>query len=413
MVSKKILTLGLALTLLSPLASYAGMGAESGGGGDAVIVNGEVVMRDMVLPNNITKIKNNLEFMNAVPHFREMISKIAKVRPYFAARIIGELSGVTLYRSPSKLPVLPYSETTISGKAADLQLATRVNDEIIFAPEFFSYPQAEFVLLHEALHGLLDENSGPVHHQRVRTIVKYIFDNLDNLDSDSLSSVLTENNFRDDSNDIYPVLWNEEESDLLRCFVYNQSTRSINTFSLGDYFLKYENLKCAKGDYNTVDEHAVKLVGEKFPEIISMQKKENIELRDYLYAPYMQTFTLEKDSIFKKRIKENQIRYCKENESTANETREVLKKIEKRADFFSKVENVLSDKNVSRFEKLALLVVISETPHWYVINTIEELQEKVIKPKQEVVQVRKEEVLKNLEILKEQSIACKKQYPSI
>lgn len=419
MITKKFLTLGLALSMMSPLASYAGMGAESGGGGDAVVINGEAVLRDMVVPNRITKIKNNIEFMNSVPRFREMIAKIAEVRPYFATRVIAELDSVALYSSPDKLPILPYSDTTISGEAADIQLATRVNDELILAPEFFGHRQAEYILLHEALHGLLRDNAGPIHHQRVRTIVKYIHDNLNNLNANLLNQVLVENNFRDDdisSDGLHEFMWDSNESDALKCYVYNLTTRFINASYLGESYIKFNKLKCIKvEDENKQDLNLTKFVNEKFSEIISLQKKDNVDVNGYFHASYIIEFTLVKDSAFNKSRKELQISGCQRNELSLKEAKTDWDKMSKAKNFIEKVENVLNDNSVNRYEKLALSNALVGRAYFPYFRTETEVEvfTKYFNNKRSDLEVEKEKTENGLQILNKQSLACKNQYPNL
>lgn len=416
MSTKKILILGLALTLMSPLVSYAKIGGESGGGGDAVVIDGEVVLRDMVIPNRITKIKNNVEFINSVPHFRTMISKIAKAIPYFATRIITELNHISLYSSPDKLPVLPYSDTTIAGEAADIQLATRVNDEVILAPEFFGHPQAEYILLHEALHGLLKSNAGPIHHQRVRTIVKHIHDNLNNLDANLLNEILEENNFRDDTvleEGIYSFMWDESESTLLKCYVYNLSSiyNRAAIIDIGESVFKYLNIKCLPYNGLGQDPNHENFVNDRFPEIISLQKKDNINVTGSISTPYISVFKLEKDSIFKKRLKENQIEQCKKNDSYIKDVNNYLNRVNKISGFITIVQNVLNDVNVKDYEKLALVNRV--LLYRYFLDHKVEVMNEFFVYRQNLIETEKGKTFSDLNILNQQNIACKKQYPNL
>lgn len=418
MITKKLLTLGLGLSIMSPLASYAGMGAESGGGGDAVVINGEAVLRDMVVSNRITKIKNNIEFMNSVPRFREMIAKIAEVRPYFATRVIAELDKVILYSSPDKLPVLPYSDTTIAGEAADVQLATRVNNEVILAPEFFGHRQAEYILLHEALHGLLADNAGPIHHQRVRTIVKYIHDNLNNLDANLLNQILEENNFNDTRvslKGLHEFMWDENESASLKCYVYNLTTRYIDYSYINETFIKFYNLKCIPVEKNTIqDANLIKFVNERFSDILALQKKDNVDLDKYISAPYPSEFKLEKDSIFKKWRTKYQIEQCKRNELDIKEAKNSSNEINRSINFNEKVENVLSDNSVNRYEKVALVNALLNSHYYrYRAETEVEVLTKLFEEKQNDLKEKKEKVETSLQISTKQDLACKNQYPNL
>jgi hypothetical protein len=408
MITNKLLTLGLALTLMSPLASYARMGAESGGGGDAVMVNGQLVMRDMINTDQTVKIKDNLAFINKAPKFREMIHKIAKVNPEFATDIVNELLTVNIYTSPTSLPVLPYSVTTLSGKGAEVQLATRVNDDVIFAPEFNTFSQKEDVLLHEALHGLLLENSGPFHHQRVRNIVKYIHQNLDNLDEDALSDILAENYWRSsslpDRVEGWKYIWNSENDYSLRCY--------MNARYDAGSVVKFENLKCLGNGQIYFsspltmtferEPNLEKFMTERFPKMVALRGTESyIGTGEYSSADL---FKLEKDGLFTKKYEtEYKKRRCQNTTSKIEEIKDYIVKYKNYVTATKMLIDVLEKENMSDLEK-EIVVEAMYLP----LRENEDVQSVLVKLEDLIV--GKVELLKTLNTQKN---SCDKQYPNL
>lgn len=420
MITNKLLTLGLTLSLMGPLATYAGMGAESGGGGDAVIVNDKLVIRDL-LPGQMQSVTNNLKFINSVKGFRQLVYTIAKANPELASNLILDLDRVTFYTTQETLKLLPYDQTTINGRAAEVQLAIRIDNDILFGPEFMDYEDAEYVLLHEALHGLLADNSGPLHHVRVRTIVKYIHDNINNLDSDELRNVLITNNFSSKLNlgeeEMNSYFWSEKKSEALRCTFAFRMSRTV----LADY----ENLKCL-GFASSFpsglqdDLNLEKFMDERFPELkalrgdgknIYLYREINSDKYRYFYRDY---FTLEKDSIFKAEIKKEQKYNCSKNKDNIIEAEKLLKELNQTLVLTGKVHEVIQDDAVSNSEKVALvdaMRVFSGRPHYNGDFTIETF--KVIKQWEDIVLEHSGNIQSHLEKLNEQEIACKKQYPRL
>ena len=50
--------------------SFAKMGAETGGGGDAVMINGVAVIRDIVAQNLLTQVRDNLTIIRNLASVR-------------------------------------------------------------------------------------------------------------------------------------------------------------------------------------------------------------------------------------------------------------------------------------------------------------------------------------------------------
>lgn len=413
MSTKKILTLGLVLTLMSPIASYAKDGAESGGGGDAVMVNGQLVMRDFLNTDQTEKVKDNLAFINSVPKFREMIYKVAKANPVFANDIIGELANVSLHNSPTSLPVLPYSVTTLSGKGAEVQLATRINNDIIFAPEYYTFPQKENVLLHEALHGLLAQNSGPFHHQRVRNIVRYIHENLDSLNENDLAQVLQENywyTYADGEKiEAQKYVWNKNNNSDLRCYFAYRYSGSDRFPGIPDSVVNFEKLNCIGRAEYPIGKHAIvrdqnieKYMTKNYPEMVALRGTDYLDIR--FAGSYVNFFTLEKDGLFTKKWEvESKKNKCRNNNDSIDEIKGLIKDYKNYLTASKMMNKVLETDGLSELEKNVIIEAMY-------LNNIEKEDSKTFEVKLEDVIKDKEEVLKKL---LNQKVACNKQYPNL
>ena len=188
-----LLSLALATSMTTSLASFAG--GETSGGGDAVYVEDQLIIRDFLEASSFKTILHNEQFLHAIPDLKKLILDISKVHPELALRVVKDLMTVTLYHSSVPLPLLPASTTAFSGPKADVQLAIRSGNEIILHPGIQKIKDASYVMVHEALHSLLSENEGPMHHHRVRAIVKYLKENRGSYDKESLQILLQKNKY--------------------------------------------------------------------------------------------------------------------------------------------------------------------------------------------------------------------------
>lgn len=412
MITNKLLTLGLALTLMSPLASFARMGAESGGGGDAVMVNGQLVMRDMVNTDQTEKVKDNFEFIKSVPKFREMIYKIAKANPVFASNVVGELSRVNLYTSPTSLPILPYDVTTLSGRGAEVQLAIRAIDDIVFAPEFFTFNQKEDVLLHEILHGLLSDNSGPFHHQRVRNIVRYIHENLNNLNAEALDEVLSENNWHSSARyekiEAQLYAWDKTNNSDLRCYYAYKYEGGNRYGGIPDAFAQFEKLNCVgKGQIEfgrgmvLRNADIEKYMKDNYSAMMTLRGDEYIYMSESY--PYVSLFELEKDGLFTKKhetaLKQSR---CKNNTESINEVKNYIQKFKNYLAASKMMNKAIENDGLKELEKDVIRQAMELSTLGSEDNTFEIKLEDTIKGKEDV-----------LKTLFKQKAACDKQYPNL
>lgn len=228
-----LLSLTLATSMMATLSSFAG--GETSGGGDAVYVEDQLVIRDFLEASSFKTILRNEEFLNGIPDLRNLILDISKVHPELALAVVKDLMRVTLYHSSVALPLLPASTTAFSGPKADVQLAIRTGNEIILHRDIQKIKDASYVMIHEALHSLLSENEGPMHHHRVRAIVKYLKENRGSYDKESLQIHLVKNKYYSEYRTSYSELEFFKLNDLdLKCYSIRGNT----------YVEKYFNLNC-------------------------------------------------------------------------------------------------------------------------------------------------------------------------
>jgi hypothetical protein len=389
MLTKKLLTLGMTLTLMSPIASYAKQGTETSGGGDAVYVNDQMVIRDLLVQDQVESLKG-YKFLDSVPEFKPLIHLIAKANPRFASAIISDLSNAKMYMSPGALPILPYDLTTIAGKGADVQLAIRNKNEILFSRKFLDSAQKEYILIHEALHGILSDNSGPLHHQRVRNIVKYIYDNKNNLDANDFKEFLRDNNFESKSEDQeVAYVWNDKANASLRCY-YASETQTLSTAT-------FEKINC--GLDNDERSFLDQFLNEKYPELA---KKKNSQ--DYygsmVNKPYAYTFTLRKDPLlFDRYITTIQMKNCSDNPGSIESVKKGLVRLEDDLATAKYINEILADEEISELERAVLPRAMG------IIFNPESFELKA--------RVSLDETKLLLESLKTQQKACEKQYPKL
>ncbi len=247
------------LTAPTTILAKSKRGTESGGGGDAIVQNGKLVMRDFVIDNEeLLEIENNMSFLLQYPEVKEVIMKIGSQHPRFAASIIKELMKVKYLLTDKELSVLAPQSTSLSGINAEIQIAIRYEDDVIISkPAFDKLENKAFILIHEALHGLLDSNRGPAHHARIRKIVKYLENNLESIDFNEFDKLLKDNKFNEIQDRPYSryvietpfsfssysnALFDEETSLNLRCAQADSIAHNFPSKSgYQSFTVKYEN----------------------------------------------------------------------------------------------------------------------------------------------------------------------------
>lgn len=360
MLTNKLLTLGLSALILTSTSALAGkQGAETGGGGDAVLINGKAVLRDVVLSGDLPTVENNIEFLKSIKGFKALIESIAKVNPDFAADIVIDLAMASIHLSSTDLPLLNYGITTMpGGVAADVQLADRTGNDIVIAPKFFENEYTKYTMIHEALHGLLSNNAGPAHHQRVRNIVNYLYTNRAGLTATGLNEVLKKNNYS-----VFHTkekeIWNKNLDSTVRCHFALSGVRTV-------YVGLFEDLNCGSDildravenmDFYSIYEERNALAEAKYPGISTIARTDYSLTKEF--TPYVKELTLQKDQVFKSNIKSYQKSICWDNSYNKKKLVELKEKadaksakietLEKSLDAASLTEEV-KDKFVKSFD---------------------------------------------------------------
>lgn len=356
MLSTKFITLGLSVLLLSS-SVFAKTGAETGGGGDAVVINGKLVIRDVIAQKSVSIIENNIEFLQSVKGFKTLIESIAKVNPEFASSIILDLSNVKFYLSASDLPLLPYTQTTMAGEvAADVQLASRTGDDVILAPQFLENDYTNYTLIHESLHGLLKNNAGPAHHQRVRNIVKYLYANQGSLTAEGLNEVLKKNNYAEFGARKDKYVWDKNLDSTVKCyFALDGQMSKVGLFAkvdCGNTDLLEKAAEITNFDYYNVFAQRNALVEARFPEIKIVFYASLVSTND---VPGVRSFTLQKDSIFNSRVTIAQKSVCWENAYTKRDLLKLKTKSDLEVSQLEKLNKDLDSASLSTEVKEALV----------------------------------------------------------
>ena len=399
---KNILVLSLTTILMSSSPVFAkSMGAETGGGGDAVVVNGEVILRDLVAQESVEVVESNIKFLQKIKNFKKIVEEIAKVNPEFASEIISDLAKAKLHISNTSLPLLPYYQTTIaSGAPAQIQLATRTGQDIIFAPEFFENDYAPYTLIHESLHGLLSNNAGPAHHQRVRNIVNYLFNNRSNLTASQLKVVLENNNYstRDDKSESH--VWNKELDSEIRCYLgvsaYRPAVVAFESVSCVDSKLLEKSIKDSNWLFNEVRLEVSKVIEARFPGINKLE--DDLYKLKFESSLYVSELDLRKDNFFNPKIKTVQQELCWNSNYNHKKLLALKLTIEKKNNEIETLNNMFDKANLSNEIRKDL------TKSFRRANGLFDIQK--------IVNDLTPEVESNIKTAEENALKCQKQYPN-
>ncbi len=181
---------------LLPSQAQARQGGESSGGGDGIYVEGRLVLRDFL--DNAQMLADNVAFLKSINGFENLLRDIAQVHPAFAAAIWKDLKYSKIFVLDDELTLLPKESTGVSKKVVpEEQIAIREGNNIIFSLPALARlgDQKPYLLLHEALHGLM-ASSGALHHVKVRTLVSYIKNERATLKREALETLLQKLNVR-------------------------------------------------------------------------------------------------------------------------------------------------------------------------------------------------------------------------
>jgi hypothetical protein len=237
---KKFL-LGAVCALTVSSTSFAQMyGNDKGNGGDAVMINNEMVMRDFVSGSNLTPISDTFAFVKSVPDLKSLIAEIAQANSRLALNIIYQLTKANFFNSRASLDILPSATTAIGGPRAEVQLAIRWDNDIVLAPEFKDFKEKSYLLVHEALHGV-NYAAGALHHERVRTVVNYLKTNRGHYTTQGLLDVLKYTGLGREETLEEQVAFDKTVPMTFRC--------SVVANDYGKKVSKYLNLDCGEFNY--------------------------------------------------------------------------------------------------------------------------------------------------------------------
>lgn len=185
---KMLLTLGLMMGVMTS-TSFAGQ--ETRNGGDGVYIDGQIVLRDFLEGEGLTKVKDNNAFLKTAPNFIKIIRKIGEQDRDLAVALYSAIDDSTIWTTNNQLPLLPDTETTTYERKADVQIAIRDKDNIYISLPAYNKTDKAYLLLHEAVH-LIAKGTGAKKHFNVRAIVRYIKENIDSFNTYEIKEYLDE-----------------------------------------------------------------------------------------------------------------------------------------------------------------------------------------------------------------------------
>jgi hypothetical protein len=164
-------------------------GGSEGNGGDGVFEDGELVLRDLSR-SQMQLVPNNKRYLESHTGFIDLVLELAAISPYFAKSVWMQLEEAQIWLTPETLPILPSNATGIGRRNAEVQVAIRTGRQIIIslpALEQLSSP-FEYVLLHEALHGIINTSTA-MGHESVRALVRFISESRGNFNREDFFAI--------------------------------------------------------------------------------------------------------------------------------------------------------------------------------------------------------------------------------
>jgi hypothetical protein len=303
------------------------------------------------LAQNIEPIEDNIAFLKKVSGFSNLMKDIAKANPTFATEIIESLVGSSIYISPTSLPLLPYHQTTIVGIRPDVQLAVRYGNDIVLGPEFFKLNDKykKYLLIHEALHGLLPDAGGPAHHQKIRRIVNYLYKNEGRLVTLDLETAWGTSGYLKE----HKYLWKEDIETSLRCYLAN------GYYSIYGSTFKFVGLNCV---LTAQDLLPIKTLEKRYPGVEAL---DNFISSSQINIPRVGKLVLQKPK-FNKTLNLSQREQCFRNDLELEDLAKAQQKLD---------QVTLGFKAGHTEEVLADLVANMQGP--YATRTLEELRSEI------------------------------------
>lgn len=249
---KMLLTLGLMMGVMTS-TSFAGQ--ETRNGGDGVYKDGQIVLRDFLEGEGLTKVKDNDEFLKTAPNFMKIIRKIGEKNRHLAVALYAAIDDSKIWTTNNQLPLLPDTETTTYERKADVQIAIRDKDNIYISLPAYNKTDKAYLLLHEAVH-LIAKGTGAKKHFNVRAIVRYIKENMNSFNTYEITEYLDEKFYSNlssvisyDSDALISVLIDQKGSFENRCQLASFSLYRDNVYRLFQIFSP-ELLDCLKPEEN-------------------------------------------------------------------------------------------------------------------------------------------------------------------
>jgi hypothetical protein len=165
-------------------------GGSEGNGGDGVYEDGALILRDLSRNNQLEVVVNNKTYLESHTGFMNLLRELAEVSPYLAMQTWDDLVAAQIWLTREPLPVLPAAATGVTRRNAEVQVAIRTGRQIIISLHALEQLRSpfEYVLLHEALHGILRTNSA-MGHETVRAFVRFISDHRGRFNREDLKSI--------------------------------------------------------------------------------------------------------------------------------------------------------------------------------------------------------------------------------
>lgn len=131
-------------------------------------------------------------FFRKTPDFEALIEELFAASPGFAINLLSELTHVRVWTTNQAIPLLPDTVTGIGVPKAEVQIAVRSGNDMIFSlPQLLVTQSPAYILLHELLQGMVP-GDGPLHHQSVRDVVNAIRENRGHFSNHELHYILSE-----------------------------------------------------------------------------------------------------------------------------------------------------------------------------------------------------------------------------
>jgi|GEM_PF-5164440 hypothetical protein len=205
------------LKILGLFISIAGFFSTASAAGSALL-NDRTAMYKFLNSNLHTEVQDKAAFLNAVPEFKNILTELSVANPQVAIDILKVLLSSGIYQSKVGLALLPAQQTSIVGPQADVQLAVTIDQKTVLSPEYKTLgDQQAYLLIHEALHSLVSDESA-FHNHQVKNITNYLRKNRGAYKADELTNFVRKNFLRmEESNTLSALYFNRSASAELLC----------------------------------------------------------------------------------------------------------------------------------------------------------------------------------------------------